>query len=101
MKLNRIQLDRLIAWSPVLLLAGFAALTYWLNAQIQAPTQPFDGSGRHDADLYIDNFKAVVLGPDGAVRQAITAKGARHFPDDDTTDFDAPTITFSEPARRP
>jgi lipopolysaccharide export system protein LptC len=100
-KLNRIQIDRLIAWSPVLLLAGFAALTYWLNAQIQAAPPPFDGSGRHDPDLYIDNFKAVVLGPDGAVRQAITARAGRHFPDDDTTDFDAPTITFSEPGKAP
>jgi len=85
----------------LLLLAGFAALTYWLNAQIQPATAPFDGSGRHDADLYIANFKAVVFGPDGSVRQAITAKAARHFPDDDTTDFDSPTITFSEPGKAP
>jgi lipopolysaccharide export system protein LptC len=100
-KASRTLLDRLIAWSPVLLLGGFAALTYWLNAQILAPPAPFDGSGRHDPDVYIENFKASVLGPDGQVRQAIVAKAARHFPDDDTTDFDAPLITFSEQGKSP
>ena len=29
-------IDRLVAWSPVLLLGGLAALTYWLDAQVQA-----------------------------------------------------------------
>jgi lipopolysaccharide export system protein LptC len=101
LKPSRVLLDRLIAWSPVLLLGGFAALTYWLNAQVQPPTAPFDGSGRHDPDLYIENFKAATLGPDGRVRQAIVAKAARHYPDDDTTDFDSPLITFSEPGKSP
>ena len=38
--------DRLIAWSPVLLLGALAALTYWLNAQVQVAGPSFDGSGR-------------------------------------------------------
>jgi lipopolysaccharide export system protein LptC len=97
MTLRPVQLDRLVAWSPVLLLGAFAALTYWLNAQIQVGNQKFDGSGRHDADLYIENFKAVSLDAQGRVRQALTAKIARHFPDDDTTEFEAPLITFSDP----
>ncbi len=97
MKLRPIQIDRLVAWSPALLLGAFAALTYWLNAQILVGSQKFDGSGRHDADLYIENFKAVSLDAQGRVRQALTAKVARHYPDDDTTEFDAPLITFSDP----
>ena len=35
---TKLLLDRLTAWSPVLLLGGLAALTYWLDAQVQAPT---------------------------------------------------------------
>jgi lipopolysaccharide export system protein LptC len=97
MKLRPVVLDRLIAWSPVLLLGAFAILTYWLNAQIQVGTQKFDGSGRHDPDLYIEHFRAVSLDDQGRVRQALTAKLARHFPDDDSTEFDAPLITFSDP----
>jgi lipopolysaccharide export system protein LptC len=97
MRLRPIQLDRLIAWSPVLLLGAFAVLTYWLNAQIQVGAEKFDGSGRHDPDLFIENFRAVSLDTQGRVRQALTAKFARHFPDDDTTEFESPLITFSDP----
>jgi hypothetical protein len=46
MKLRPVVLDRLIAWSPVLLLGAFAGLTYWLNAQIQVRTEKFDACGR-------------------------------------------------------
>ncbi len=97
MTLRPAQIDRLIAWSPVLMLGAFAALTYWLNAQINVSTQKFDGSGRHDPDLYIENFKAVSLDPKGRVRQSLTATKARHFPDDDTTEFEGPLITFNDP----
>jgi lipopolysaccharide export system protein LptC len=97
MKLRPARLDRLVAWSPVLLLGAFAGLTYWLNAQIQVGAQKFDGSGRHDPDLFIEDFKAVSLDAQGRVRQALTAKLARHYPDDDTTEFDVPVITFSDP----
>ena len=31
-------IDRFIAWSPVLLLGALAALTYWLDAQVQLGT---------------------------------------------------------------
>jgi lipopolysaccharide export system protein LptC len=98
---GRAWLDRLIAWSPVFLLGAFAALTYWLNAQVQPGGAAFDGSGRHDTDLYIEDFKAVSLDPEGNVRQSITARIARHFPDNDTTEFEAPLITFSEPGKPP
>ncbi len=74
MKLRPAVLDRLIAWSPVLLLGAFAVLTYWLNAQIQVGTQKFDGSGRHDPDLYIENFKAVSLGADGQARATLSGR---------------------------
>jgi hypothetical protein len=55
---GRAWLDRLIGWSPVFLLGAFAALTYWLNAQVQPGGAAYDGSGRHDTDLYIEDFKA-------------------------------------------
>jgi lipopolysaccharide export system protein LptC len=98
---DRAWVDRLIAWSPVLLLGAFAALTYWLNAQVLTGSAKFDGSGRHDVDLYIEDFKAVSLDEEGRIRQSITAKVARHFPDDDTTEFDSPFIVFSDPDKPP
>src|SRR6266536_6328956 len=55
---TRAFVDRMVAWSPVLLLGGLAALTYWLDAQVQADTARRDGTARHDADMYIENFRA-------------------------------------------
>ncbi|TMG83907.1 MAG: LPS export ABC transporter periplasmic protein LptC [Betaproteobacteria bacterium] len=91
--------DRLIAWSPVLLLGALAALTYWLNAQIQVAGPTFDGSDRHDADVFVDNFKALSLDSDGRIRQALVAKRARHFPDDDTIALDVPEVAFTDPGK--
>lgn len=92
-------LDPLVAWSPVLLLAALAGLTYWLNAQVRIAEPSFDGSTRHDADVFIENFKAVNLDKDGRVRQALVANRAEHYPDDDTTAFDVPALTFTDPGK--
>jgi lipopolysaccharide export system protein LptC len=96
-KLDRARLDRLVTWSPVMLLGAFAVLTYWLDAQIEVNPKHFDGSGRHDPDLIIENFHAVSLDAQGRVRQALDAVMATHYPDDDTTEFDKPVIVFSDP----
>lgn len=92
-------LDRLVSWSPVLLLGCLAGLTYWLNAQVRLSAPSFDGSGRHDPDIFVENFRAVNLDKDGRVRQALIAHRARHYPDDDTTALDAPVITFTDPGK--
>jgi lipopolysaccharide export system protein LptC len=89
--------DRLITWSPVLLLGSLAGLTYWLNTQVRLAEPTFDGSGRHDPDVFVETFRAVNLDQDGRVRQALVANRADHYPDDDTTAFQAPAITFTDP----
>ena len=58
------RIDRLIAWSPILLLGSLAALTYWLDAQVQPPAPRASGASRHDPDLYIENL------PRGELRRA-------------------------------
>ena len=91
--------DRLVAWSPVLLLGALAALSYWLNLQVRVAGPAFDGSARHDEDVFVENFKAVNLDKDGRIRQALEARRAQHFPDDDTTVLDAPVIAFTDPGK--
>jgi lipopolysaccharide export system protein LptC len=95
----QVWLDRMITWSPVLLLGSLAGLTYWLNEQVRLAAPSFDGSGRHDTDIFVANFKAVNLDQDGRVRQALVAERADHYPDDDTTAFKAPAITFTDPGK--
>jgi len=92
-------LDRLTAWSPVLLLGGLAALTYWLDAQVQPPQARRDGTARHDPDLYVESFRAMSIGADGKVTQSLAAKRAEHFPDDDSVELTAPAIVLTEPGR--
>jgi lipopolysaccharide export system protein LptC len=92
-------IDRLVAWSPVFLLGGLAALTYWLDAQVQADTARRDGTARHDADMYIENFRAVSYDAEGKLRQSLAAKRAEHHPDDDSVDFTAPALALTDPGR--
>ena len=91
--------DRLTAWSPVLLLGGLAALTYWLDAQVAQQPPRRDGSSRHDPDLYVESFRAMSFAADGQVSQSLAAKRAEHFPDDDSIEFTAPAIVLTEPGR--
>ncbi len=89
--------DRLVAWSPVLLLGSLAALTYWLDAQVQQQQAHHDGSTRHDPDLFIDHFRAVSFDTDGRVRQSLAANHAQHYPDDESTDLTTLSMVLTEP----
>jgi lipopolysaccharide export system protein LptC len=99
MNRGRVLVDRLVAWSPVLLLGGLAALTYWLDAQVQPPAPRRDGSTRHDPDLYIDNFRAMSLDAEGRPQQTLAAKRAQHFPDDDSVEIAGPSLALTDPGR--
>ena len=96
---TRAWLDRLVAWSPVLLLGALAAVTYWLDAQVQPPTERRDGSSRHDPDLFLEDFRAVTFDASGKPREALSAQGAEHFPDDDSAELAKPRLSLTEPGR--
>jgi lipopolysaccharide export system protein LptC len=96
---DRVLIERLISWSPALFLGSLAALTYWLDAQVQPPAPRHDGSARHDPDIYIENIRAYALDATGHVRESMTAKRALHFPDTDTVDVVAPLLSLTEPGK--
>ena len=85
-------MQRLVAWFPVLLLAAVAAVTLWLDRQVQPPEISNNGKTRHDPDYIVDNLTVTRIGPDGAIRYKLHARRMKHYPDDDTTDLDAPTL---------
>ncbi len=99
MNRRRAQLDRWTAWSPALLLAALAALTFWLDAQVQAPEPPGNVQMRHDPDLFITRFRAVSFDRTGRVKQSLTAERAEHHPDDESVDFTAPSLVITDPGR--
>ncbi len=91
-------MQRLTAWFPVLLLGAVAAVTVWLDRQVQPPEAGISGKGRHDPDYIVDNFAVVRIGPDGIVRYKLDARRMLHYPDDDTTDLVAPKfVNFQGP----
>ncbi len=85
-------MQRLTAWFPVVLLVAVAAVTVWLDRQVQPPERTHDGKMRHDPDYMVDNFSATRVGPDGVVRYMLSARRMVHYPDDDTTHLDAPKL---------
>jgi lipopolysaccharide export system protein LptC len=98
---TRSWLDRATAWSPVFLLGGLAALTYWLDAQVQTPPPRRDGSARHDTDLFIEDVRAVKLDPEGRPLQSLVARRADHFGDDQTTEFRDIALGLTQTGRPP
>jgi lipopolysaccharide export system protein LptC len=99
MSAGRRFLDQLTSWSPVLLLGGLAALTYWLDAQVQTQGPRRDGTMRHDPDLFVEQVRAVTYDADGRVQQSLAAARAEHFPDNDGVEFVSPAITLTEPGK--
>jgi len=96
---SRRWLDRFSAWSPVLLLGGLAALTWWLDAQVNDPGPRRDGSARHDPDLVVEGVRIVELDDAGRPIQSVQAERARHYPDDGTVEFDRPNVVLTQPER--
>jgi lipopolysaccharide export system protein LptC len=96
---TRALLDRLVAWSPVLLLGGLAGLTYWLDAQVQPAPAHRDGSSRHDPDLFLQDFRAITFDAKGTPSQSLAAAKAEHFPDDDTAELTDPRLAITQPGQ--
>jgi lipopolysaccharide export system protein LptC len=96
---TRALIDRLVAWSPVFLLGGLAGLTYWLDAQVQAPPSHRDGSARHDPDLFLQDFRAVTFDERGRPSQSLAAAKADHFPDNDTAELVDPSLSLTQPGQ--
>jgi lipopolysaccharide export system protein LptC len=83
---------RFTAWFPLALLAVMAAVTFWLDHEVQPPEASADGKLRHDPDYIVENFSATRIGEDGRPQYTLYARRMAHYPDDDTTHLDAPRL---------
>lgn len=88
-------------WLPLLPLLGLLGVTYWLNQQVQPVAAQPDSRKRHDPDAIMENFSAVKFNLQGAPRFITAAKKMRHFPDDDSTELEAPRLTTLTAGRPP
>jgi lipopolysaccharide export system protein LptC len=85
-------MQRITSWFPVVLLATVAAITVWLDQQVQPPERSRDGRSRHDPDYVVEKLSATRFGPDGLPRYSLSARHMVHYPDDDTTYLEAPRL---------
>ena len=85
-------MHRITPWFPVVLLAVMAAMTVWLDRQVQPPERSRDGKARHDPDYIVEELAATRFGPDGLARYSLSARRMVHYPDDDTTHLEAPKL---------
>lgn len=89
---------RASSWFPVVLLAGVAMLTFWLDAQVQ-DTGRGPRAQKVDPDYFLEDFAATRFGPDGSVVQQLTAHKMIHYPENIPTEVVAPTLVDTQPGR--
>jgi len=81
---------------PLTLMLALALLTFWLDRAVR-DEQVHPSLRRHDPDFIITNFKVTQYDRDGRVASTLTAREMRHYPDDDTTEVDAPVVVQTKP----
>jgi lipopolysaccharide export system protein LptC len=84
----------------LLLLAALAAATTWMlhhfnpeEAQPRAPS--------HHPDYYLEGTTMTQLDDSGALEYRLLADRVTHHPDDDSTDLDAPRLTYYHARQQP
>lgn len=84
-------------WSPLVIAALFAALTFWLARLAQMPfAADVDGFG-HEPDYIVERFQAIAFDTQGKPRYRLAADRLTHYMDDDTTELDQPRFVREVP----
>jgi lipopolysaccharide export system protein LptC len=84
--------NRLRAWLPLLPVLGLLFGSYWLNLQVK-PVEPSTGAQRHDVDFVVYGLRSTALNTEGQARFTLITEKMWHYPDDDTTHLQNPTLT--------
>ncbi|MGD2138829.1 MAG: LPS export ABC transporter periplasmic protein LptC [Burkholderiales bacterium] len=93
--------DRLIAWSPVILLLLLAMLTWWLDSRVRLPGEQTEASAQRDPEFYVEGFMAVRMNPDGTRRYELAGKRLTHFSRQRGSQLDSPTLLYYDYERAP
>jgi lipopolysaccharide export system protein LptC len=88
--LSRKRQDRITALFPLMAMALFALLTFWLDARISASAQDRKKSAPTAPDHFMQGFKIETTSPSGVVDQTLFGVRATHFPNNQTTVVEAP-----------
>ena len=89
---------RILAWTPILLLSGLAALTFWLDRTVQS-TSTLAPLNPSTPDVIVEDFSATKLNLDGSRRYSLIAHRMEHRPDEDSTTLNMPVLTHFDPKK--
>lgn len=85
--------EQVLGALPVLLMGLLAAATWWLVKNTPVPgEQRAKAPPRHEADVVMRGFSVDSHSPDGVLFSRLDGAEARHFPDTDTYELDAPRV---------
>jgi lipopolysaccharide export system protein LptC len=78
---------------PLMVLGVLALITFWIESTVKLGFPKMDGSNRHDADYFVENFVTTKTDLNGNLRNMLAATEMRHYPDNDTTELVRPRYT--------
>ena len=82
---------------PLALMLSLAALTLWLDHQVQSEGGEHASMRRHDPDYLVNNFTTTTYDRDGRAQTVLSAERMLHYPDDDSTELASPRMMQSRP----
>jgi len=94
--------DRWLAYTPILLLASLAGLSYWLDQRVQPLDEEVRATTRDRPDFIVDDVHATRMDLAGHPRYALQASRMTHYREGDAQAvLDAPTLTHYDEQRVP
>ena len=81
---------------PLALMLSLALLTFYLERMVRDEDGP-PSARRHDPDYVITNFTSTTFDRDGMPLNVLSAERMLHFPDDDSTELEAPRVVQTKP----
>lgn len=94
--------DRWLAYTPILLLAGLAGLSYWLDQRVQPLPEETSAAAKDRPDFIVEDVNATRMDLAGHPRYALQAKRMTHYRVGDTQAvLDAPMLTHYDENRVP
>jgi lipopolysaccharide export system protein LptC len=91
---------RYLAWVPVVLVAGLAGLTFWLDQKVR-PERSSDSRLYGQPDFVVENFVATRMSLEGTPSYAVRAKRMEHYLEEDSSSLVEPELTHFDPQKAP
>jgi lipopolysaccharide export system protein LptC len=81
---------------PLALMLSLALITFYLERAVR-DEEPHPSLRRHDPDYLVTNFTTTTYNSGGQAETTLSAAKMVHYPDDDSTDLEAPRVVQAKP----